>query len=153
GHRGDAGSDHARRIARTNHAGAGLHCQSARILVERECWNEIAVRCAQSGLQRVGKAQLFHTQPYLADIYGLGHRVRPACGWREGCRSLRIELPGLGGATEMIFKGARWPALLVVVALALAVIYRYGPSREKPRWRWISWGSALAAVCWIGVSI
>ena len=60
---------------------------------------------------------------------------------------------GLGGATEMIFKIARWPALFVVVALALAVIYRYGPSREKPRWRWISWGSALAAVCWIGVSI
>ena len=60
---------------------------------------------------------------------------------------------GLGGATEMIFKIARWPALLVVVAWALALIYRYGPSREKPRWRWISWGSALAAVCWIGVSI
>jgi membrane protein len=60
---------------------------------------------------------------------------------------------GLGGATEMIFKVTRWPTLLVVVALAFAVIYRYGPSREKPRWRWISWGSALAAVCWIGVSI
>src|SRR5947207_8156479 len=60
---------------------------------------------------------------------------------------------GLGGATEMIFKIARWPALFVVVTLALAVIYRYGPSREKPRWRWISWGSVLAAVCWIGVSI
>ncbi len=60
---------------------------------------------------------------------------------------------GLGGATEMIFKVARWPALFVVVAWALALIYRYGPSREKPRWRWISWGSALAAVCWIGVSI
>ena len=32
---------------------------------------------------------------------------------------------GLGGATEMIFKIARWPALLVVVAWALALIYRY----------------------------
>src|SRR5207237_6312749 len=40
---------------------------------------------------------------------------------------------GLGGATEMIFKIARWPALFVVVTMALAVIYRYGPSREKPR--------------------
>ncbi len=60
---------------------------------------------------------------------------------------------GLGGAAEMIFKIARWPALFVVVAWALALIYRYGPSREKPRWRWISWGSVLAAVCWIGVSI
>ena len=60
---------------------------------------------------------------------------------------------GLAGATEMIFKIARWPALLVVVALALALIYRYGPSREEPRWRWITWGSALAAICWMGVSI
>src|SRR5436305_8249317 len=60
---------------------------------------------------------------------------------------------GLGGATEMIFKIARCPALFVVVALALAVIYRYGPSREKPQWRWISRRSALAPVCWISVSI
>ena len=66
---------------------------------------------------------------------------------------IALNFLGLGGATEMIFKIARWPALLVVVAWALALIYRYGPSREKPRWRWISWGSALAAVCWIGVSI
>jgi membrane protein len=66
---------------------------------------------------------------------------------------LVLNFLGLGGATEMTFKVARWPALLIVVALALAIIYRYGPSCEKPRWRWISWGSALAAVCWIGVSI
>ena len=66
---------------------------------------------------------------------------------------IALNFLGLSGATEMIFKIARWPALFVVVAWALALIYRYGPSREKPRWRWISWGSALAAVCWIGVSI
>src|SRR5436309_5636052 len=66
---------------------------------------------------------------------------------------IALNFLGPGGATDMIFKIARWPALLVVVAWALALIYRYGPSREKPRWRWISWGSALAAVCSIGVSI
>ena len=42
--------------------------------------------------------------------------------------------------------------MFVVLNLALAVIYRYGPSREKPRWRWISWGSALAALLWLGIS-
>ena len=42
---------------------------------------------------------------------------------------------GLGGATELIFNIARWPALLIVVTLALAVLYRYGPSRERPQWR------------------
>jgi membrane protein len=60
---------------------------------------------------------------------------------------------GLGGATEMVIKIARWPALLIVVSLPLAFLYRYGPSREKPRWRWITWGSAVAAVCWLIVSI
>jgi membrane protein len=40
---------------------------------------------------------------------------------------------GLGGATEMVVKFARWPALLIVVSVALAVLYRYGPSREKPQ--------------------
>jgi len=36
--------------------------------------------------------------------------------------------------------------------LALSVIYRYGPSRSAPRWRWITWGSAFAAVAWLAVS-
>jgi membrane protein len=60
---------------------------------------------------------------------------------------------GLGGATELLVKIARWPALFIVVTLALAFLYRYGPSREKPRWRWLTWGSVFAAVAWLGVSI
>jgi membrane protein len=60
---------------------------------------------------------------------------------------------GLGGATELVIKIARWPALLIVVTLALAFLYRYGPSREKPQWRWITWGSAVAAVSWLVISL
>ncbi len=60
---------------------------------------------------------------------------------------------GLAGATEVVIKIARWPALFIIVSLALAFLYRYGPSREKPRWRWITWGSAAAAVSWLVVSI
>ena len=60
---------------------------------------------------------------------------------------------GLGGATELVIKIARWPALVIVVTLALAFLYRYGPSREKPQWRWITWGSAVAAVSWLVISI
>jgi membrane protein len=44
---------------------------------------------------------------------------------------------------------ARWPTMLVLVALALACIYRYGPSRDEPKWRWLTWGSAFAAVAWM----
>ena len=47
----------------------------------------------------------------------------------------------------------RWPALLLVVLGALALLYRYGPSRDAPRWRWVTWGSAVAALLWITASV
>ncbi|XYD09072.1 YihY/virulence factor BrkB family protein [Methylobacterium sp. NMS12] len=46
----------------------------------------------------------------------------------------------------------RFPALLLLVIGTLAVLYRYGPSRRKPKWRWVTWGSALAGVLWLVVS-
>jgi membrane protein len=52
-------------------------------------------------------------------------------------------LPGFIG---MVLNYARWPVLLVLVAVALCFIYRYGPSRSEPRWRWVSWGSAFASL-------
>ena len=47
----------------------------------------------------------------------------------------------------------RWPALLLAVLGSLAVLYRYGPSRDAPRWRWVSAGSILSAVLWLGGSL
>jgi membrane protein len=46
----------------------------------------------------------------------------------------------------------RWPVLFAVLMVCLAVLYRYGPSRRIAKWRWISIGSALAALAWLGVS-
>jgi membrane protein len=50
-------------------------------------------------------------------------------------------------------KDCRWPVLLAIITVSLAVLYRYGPSRSEAQWRWITWGSAFAAVAWIVVSI
>lgn len=47
----------------------------------------------------------------------------------------------------------RWPLLAGIVILALAIIYRYAPDRTVPKWQWISWGAAAAAVLWILGSI
>lgn len=47
----------------------------------------------------------------------------------------------------------RWPVLIVGAMVILAVLYRYGPSRDRPRWRWVSWGAAIATVVWILGSI
>ena len=59
-------------------------------------------------------------------------------------------LQSLGGTMAMI---ARWPGLYAVVTFGLVIIYRYGPDRDRAQWRWITWGSALAAALWIVVSI
>jgi membrane protein len=58
-------------------------------------------------------------------------------------------LPGFVGAVINI---ARWPLLAALVAVFLAFVYRYGPCREVSQWRWLSWGSVVAALLWLGVS-
>jgi len=64
-----------------------------------------------------------------------------------------FETFGISQAGDALVRFGRWPALIVVLALALAVVYRYGPSRCKARWRWVSWGSALAALLWLAASL
>jgi len=59
---------------------------------------------------------------------------------------------GLGGLTEIVLRIARWPVLITVVILGLAVLYRYGPSRREPKWRWLSVGSIVAALTWMASS-
>jgi membrane protein len=58
----------------------------------------------------------------------------------------------LQGVSSLLLKIARWPILLMLVALGLTLIYRYGPSRMEPRWQWITWGSAFAAIVWLATS-
>lgn len=43
----------------------------------------------------------------------------------------------------------RWPLMAALAMLGLAAIYRYGPSREEPKWRWISVGAVVATALWI----
>ena len=59
---------------------------------------------------------------------------------------------GLSDVTDLLVRIGRWPVLFVMLTLALAFIYRCGPSRETARWRWITWGSAIAAVLWLAAS-
>jgi membrane protein len=58
----------------------------------------------------------------------------------------------LSNIAELVIRWARWPVLFVAVALALACVYRFGPSREAPRWRWLTWGSIAATMMWLVAS-
>jgi membrane protein len=62
-----------------------------------------------------------------------------------------IALKALGTSTwvQAIVAVLRWSLLWLVVVLGLSIVYRYGPDRERARWRWVSWGSAIAATLWL----
>ena len=57
---------------------------------------------------------------------------------------------GLGQRAGAIF---RWRATLLIVMIGLSIVYRIGPSRSDARWRWVTLGSALAAVLLVAVSM
>lgn len=58
----------------------------------------------------------------------------------------------LGSYTKVAATIARWPVLLLLIEVALAAIYRFAPSREEAKWRWVTWGAAIATVLWLGGS-
>ena len=37
--------------------------------------------------------------------------------------------------------------------VGLAVLYRYAPDRDQPKWTWVSWGSGIAALLWVLATI
>jgi membrane protein len=59
----------------------------------------------------------------------------------------------LNPTIEWLIGAARWVALLLGVMFGLALLYRFGPSREQPRWAWLSPGAIVAALVWLGASM
>jgi membrane protein len=60
---------------------------------------------------------------------------------------------GLQSGAELALSLLRWPLLFIVVLFALAVLYRYGPSRRNAQWKWITGGSLVAAILWLSGSL
>ncbi|MGY4260024.1 membrane protein [Bradyrhizobium sp. USDA 4516] len=66
---------------------------------------------------------------------------------------LLLQQVGLGTTAELVIRFGRWPILVLLLLTALAVLYRYGPSRTRPRWQWLSVGAVAAAVLWLAGSV
>jgi membrane protein len=62
---------------------------------------------------------------------------------------LALRWIGLGEGMEWALSLLRWPLLLLFLMAALAVLYRYAPDRDEPRWRWVSPGAIAAAVLFV----
>ncbi|CAN7523313.1 YihY/virulence factor BrkB family protein [Bradyrhizobium sp. LjRoot220] len=65
---------------------------------------------------------------------------------------LALDHLGLPPESRSIISLARWPLLFVVLLTALAILYRFGPSRQAARWEWLSIGTWAAALLWIAGS-
>lgn len=56
---------------------------------------------------------------------------------------------GLPDQTRNLITWLQWPILGVLSILGIAALYRFGPSREPPKWRWVWPGAVLAMVLWL----
>jgi membrane protein len=57
-----------------------------------------------------------------------------------------LDMPGW---VKALVQGGRWLGLVVAVLVALAVLYRLGPDRDAPKFRWVSLGAVVATVLWV----
>lgn len=63
-----------------------------------------------------------------------------------------LSFVGLGDSTQILIAVLRWPALALAMIAGTALIYRYAPARPPTGWRWVSWGSVVAAALWLAAS-
>ena len=59
---------------------------------------------------------------------------------------------GVSGAAVTAWDIAKWPVLVLLVALMLAILYYATPNVRQPGFRWITPGAILAVAVWIIVS-
>ena len=59
---------------------------------------------------------------------------------------------GVGSAAVTAWGTAKWPVLLILVSLMLALLYWASPNVKQPGVRWILPGAALAVVIWLAAS-
>ncbi|MBY6686425.1 YihY/virulence factor BrkB family protein [Rhodococcus sp. BP-149] len=60
---------------------------------------------------------------------------------------------GAGDTALTVWNIARWPVVLALIVLAVAILYYATPNVQQPKFRWISTGASMAIVVWILASV
>jgi membrane protein len=55
---------------------------------------------------------------------------------------------GLGPVALTVWNIAKWPVLIVIAIVVIAVLYYWSPNIKQPKFRWMSLGSVVALVVW-----
>ncbi|APH03249.1 YihY/virulence factor BrkB family protein [Janibacter indicus] len=63
------------------------------------------------------------------------------------------DLIGLGSTALTVWSIAKWPVILVLVMLIVAILYYTTPNVQQPKFRWISVGAGIAILVWILISL
>ena len=67
--------------------------------------------------------------------------------------SLETMVPQASPILLMVGKALSYVVLILVAAAVAATLYRYGPSREKARWEWITPGSIFTSMSWLLLTV
>jgi membrane protein len=60
---------------------------------------------------------------------------------------------GLGSAAVTAWQFLKWPVLVAVVVLIIAILYYATPNVKQPKFRWVTPGSIIAVVTWALASV
>lgn len=93
---------------------------------------------------------------------GLLRQIAISLAFSAGAMLIFVVMLGLGVAVPLVLRAVplgrgvttaalvcRWVLLWLCAMLSLSFAYHYAPDRQPPKWRWVTWGSAIAATLWI----
>ncbi|CAN5361365.1 YihY/virulence factor BrkB family protein [soil metagenome] len=60
---------------------------------------------------------------------------------------------GLGSTVLTVWSIAKWPVILILAMLTVALLYYSTPNVQQPKFRWMSVGAGFAIIVWILVSV
>lgn len=80
-------------------------------------------------------------------LYGLGLSVLAIV--LMGVAPLLLAFMSIEGGAEVLLLGLRWPILGGAAVAVTLILYRWGPRRRPPPWRWLWPGAVITPIAWL----
>lgn len=68
-----------------------------------------------------------------------------------GTQAGKIVLAHLGGpaSLELLWRAGEWAVIVALLLFSFALLYRFGPNIQNPRWQWSTPGAVIAVILWV----